>query len=348
MSGKLAPRNWARATTLIEVLAAGGVLGVLATLAGPGLARLGDEQKKALCLTNLRQIGAASWQYAWDDARYQLVPLHRSMVRTSASNGWNGTAWWWRTTMPGTFGGQTATRSFPTGGSDVVVMTDPNGIWAAATRPLNRYVPILLSQAKPALAQGKPNFRCPADTGYPNSNWVQDCPPAARGIPCYDFLGNSYRYTPTGLVWVNGVNATGFFISGVWGHTAGSIASPPERTVLYSDSLFPNITYYNGDFAPGWHGEMLSDQVVYVDGSARMTARGTIHEFTGEELKELGYTPNFGWEYFLWQGDTWQTDSYPTPGAQIRMYSDAGQQMTPNPDYYTGWPFDNYQHNERP
>jgi len=335
-----------KAFSLIELVVVVALAGLVVSILAPGLQAVRQKNATAVCLSNLRQIGAASWVYAAEDYREQLVPLHQTMVRTFHGEGFPNTVWAWVTAIPRAFGGRTATVPFPMDGGDCEVLQDEDGYWAARTRPLN-YCFI-----KPA-SRGMELFHCPADSGYPDSPWsFPNAPEECVGIPHYDMLGNSYRLNNIGIWWWRSWGSGGGFTSGPWGHTASSLAEPLADIVLYSDALFYNFAFYGegSDYAdpiPGWHGELMSDNVAYCDGSARLTRVGELYEFSDEELEEMGYTPDFDQHVFLRRGPTWREDCYPTPGAQIRIYNADNQNVTPGV-YYSGWPFDDYQYNPPP
>jgi prepilin-type N-terminal cleavage/methylation domain-containing protein len=341
------------AFTLIELVVVVAIVGLAIATVGPGLANLGQKRRTASCLSNLRQIAAASWQYAAEDPREQLVPLHQTNVRLFHYAGFPDREWSWLTAIPRSFGGRTATAPFPMDNGVATVMQDDSGHWAARTRPLNR---LFLTPASRRLEL----FHCPAVAGYPDSAWTYlDAPDECVGIPCYDFLGNSYRFNGIGLVWTGtGMSAKGFFTSAPWGHTASSLASALDDIVLYCDPLFYNFARCGegSDYAdpiPDWHGELMSDNVAYCDGSARLTRVGELYEFSDEELDEMNYADPAGghdWTWFLRRGPTWRLDTYPTPGAQIRMYTSSGMNVTPDvsPSLLEFWPWHDYQYNPPP
>ena len=254
-----------RAFTLIELLVVVAIIALLISILLPSLQQAREQGKKAVCLSNIRSLGQASHAYAAEDDREQLTPLHIAHVSTLSANGFTG-EWNWRTAEPYSFGGRTATKEFPPNGD---VMMQEDGIWAAHRRPLNKYIYGSVDQAD---SENLGMYRCPSDTGYPlNAQWIQDCPPEACEIPLYDMLGNSYRINTCGLAWIPN---NGSFTSAVWGHTSSSIVSP-SRVVLYSEPLFYNFSRQdigeNPELVPiaGWHKKIMSDNVVYCDGSAR-------------------------------------------------------------------------------
>ena len=60
-------KNAPSAFTLVELLTVMGILGVLITLLIPALARVREAGKKAVCISNLRQVGIAIHSYAADN-----------------------------------------------------------------------------------------------------------------------------------------------------------------------------------------------------------------------------------------------------------------------------------------
>ena len=217
-------------------------------------------------------------------------------------------------------------------------------------RPLNNYVYGSVDQADMKKLE---LYHCPSDMGYPNdSKWIQDCPPESFELPLYDILGNSYRINVAGFVWIGG--SPGAFSVAAWGHKASSVENP-SRVVLYSEPLFYNMSRQNESDDPtrvplaGWHRKVMSDNVAFCDGSARMTKVGKLGVFDSATLAGMNFTSSFDWPYFLRRGKTWQTDSYPSPGAVINKYNKSGERVTPSLSAsWSGWPFTNYQGNETP
>jgi prepilin-type N-terminal cleavage/methylation domain-containing protein len=327
-----------KAFTLIELLVTVALLAVLATMLVQSAGHVRQRDAQAVCLANLHTIATASLQYAAEDPRDQMVPLHRMMVSTLAGLGWGGTEWSWRTAIPCSFGGRTATVPFPTESGTVTAMMNASGLWGARTRPLNGYLP------GPG-SSGLKTMHCPADAGYPDSGWVTEAPQQAVGIPLFDMLGNSYCVSRFGAAFLQGTAKVAEFSVSPWGHTASSIDSPLSETVLYCDSLFSSFARWhdepNADPIPGWHGQLLSDNVGYCDGSARLTERG-----------ELQHDPDFQVDWFLRHGPDWQLDCYPTPGSMILAYTPSGGLAFPTWQEfigaYSGWPFEDVQYNPPP
>jgi hypothetical protein len=345
-------RRFAKGLTLVELVVMVAAVGLLVGLVAPSARVLRGRDAQAVCLSNLKQIAAASAWYASEDPREQLVPIMWMKVREEQALGF-GAPWAWRTALPSAFGGRTPVAPFP-GIADPEVMMD-DWTWGIRRRPLNGYL------LRPS-SKDFPVFHCPADTGYPAldpEEWggvaYLDAPPQVAGVPCYDFLGNSYREVHIGMIWIQEGLALARFGSGVSGQAASAIASPPSQTVLYWEPIFNFLSHQLQEHEPllGWHGQPDADQVAYCDGSARMTDVGELQEFTPEELEEMGVTDDFDYWVFLRRGPTWQIDCYPTPGALVGVYDASGQ---PEFDgvtwylehYYSGWPFEGYTYNPPP
>ncbi|MGD8452137.1 MAG: hypothetical protein PVJ57_09995 [Phycisphaerae bacterium] len=326
----------ARGITVVEVLAllvAGAV--VLAILVA-GVLRMRTRPREASCLDNLQHIAAATLAYAAEDARNQIVPLHRMMVSREMGDGFPEGVLGWRVALPFSFGGQTATVPMPTSKGDATVMTDPAGGWGARTKPLNGYL-------AGSDSTGLEVFHCPADTGV-RETWKTRAPREAANIPCFNFIGNSYSIADNGIVWLSRSCAQCFLTSSPWGHRAESIQSPLHQTVLYCDPFFDAASEKLANEPdtpplPGWHGELMADNVAYCDGSARRTPIGELRRFTDDELRRMGCTRTFPWQRFLRGGPGWQTDCFPTPGALIRVYSGKRPQLSTDMlDTHSDWP----------
>lgn len=337
------PRRGVSAFTLIELLVVVAIIALLISMLLPSLKQAREQGKRAKCLANMRGIGTSSSAYASEDSQEQIIPIHRSMVYANAGDGFFGQEWWWRTGMPYSFGGRTAQVPFPiTGGSKVTAMMDDTSLWAARTRPLNKYIFGALEQSD---SNKMDWFSCPSDAGYPLSAWIQDAPQEACDIPLYDLVGNSYRINVAGLVWLGGPGgAAGFFTVGAWGHRISSLEQP-GRLILYSEPLFYNMSRYNSQWNPdllpllGWHQKLMTDNVVFVDGSARFTFCDKLATWDTATLQKMNYTTSYDWTWFLRRGRTWQTDCYPTPGTRICMRDSSGRIITPMTTGWTGWPF---------
>ncbi|MGD8453416.1 MAG: DUF1559 domain-containing protein [Phycisphaerae bacterium] len=344
-----------KAFTLIELLVVVAIIALLISILLPSLSQAREQGKKAVCMSNLKSIAQASHAYAADDVREQLVPLHISHVSSTSSQGF-GAEWSWRTAAPYAYGGRTPTKPFTGNGGNTEIMMDEDGIWAAHTRPLNRYVYGDIDQADSKKLE---MYHCPSDKGYPdNDRWVQDAPPDCAEIPLYDMLGNGYRINTCGLGWTQGNQDAGSVSVSAWGHAASTVDNP-SRTVLYSEPLFYNFSRQESGEDPtlvpieGWHRRVMSDNVAYCDGSGKMTRVDQLSKFDGVTIGAMNVTRAFDWTYFLRRGRTWQTDCYPSPGALIQIYNPNGSLFFDAAGYiatsgYRGWPFDGIRANTSP
>lgn len=337
-----------RGVTGAEVLVALAAVALLITCGMAAMTKARQYDSKTLCLANMREIGRASWFYANEDEREQIIPLAGVHVLDWHGAGFLNTAWGWRTGEPCAYGGRTPVKDFPmeTGVSKVMRAQSEGGtgFWEAYRRPLNAYIDGGRDQADAALEV----FHCPADGGYPDEEWVIDAPREAAEIPCFDFIGNSYRMNTTGLVWTGGVSGSlASFRSAPSGHSATTVPIPAE-TVLHTDPLFYNLVRFGYEEgwlpdASGWHGFVKADNALFVDGSARLTRIDPLREFTRAELEQMGFSRHFSYSqyhYFLRRGPGWREDVYPAPGAIIDKYGRTGRRQMSIIPYAYGWPFE--------
>jgi type II secretory pathway pseudopilin PulG len=305
-----------RAFTLVELIVVIVLLMLIVGILGPTVAKVRDSNGQAVCLANLRAIGAATQSYANDDSHELLVPIQYFMVHnTSMYNSQLG-MWSWRMVNWFAWGGATGSEDFLWGTHNA----GPIGqfstlLYRATTRPLTKYLyPDLEEVWTPThhvYATDLPLFHCPDDRGYPDDLDIDDSPHANANRPCYDTLGNSYRASLSG--WYRssgGGDYTGAFTEGVWGQRRSDLTHG-SRTVLFHDALFPVMPYLTDPV--GWHGEVSKDNVLYVDGTARLT-----EATPGMPIPGGGYPPvAFVEQNGKSRGETYQFDCYPTPGAYI-------------------------------
>jgi prepilin-type N-terminal cleavage/methylation domain-containing protein len=349
----MAPTRVQRAFTLIELLVVVAIIALLISILLPSLQGAREQGKRVRCQSNLRQVAQASLSYATEDSREQIIPIHGSMIRACIAPA-GDTQWCWRTCEPYSYGGRTATVRF--GPNGITALTDDNGMWAARTRPLNRYIYNGVSSGD---SKRMELYHCPSDTGYPNdAQWVQDAPSdVVHDIPLYDMVGNGYRINPCGAMWVGNGGVAAFSV-GSYGHPASTIEGP-SRVVMMSEPMFYNFSRQGDGWMPpemlavtGWHRKPLTDNVGFCDGSGRTVRVGRIISYAGqtELLREMDYC-TWDWAYFLRRGTSWQTDSYPSPGAAIVKYDAVNQPMANIQSLVggqTGWPFKVYRVNLPP
>ena len=355
------PTTSRKAITLVELAVTCGFLALLASVIVPSFEEASVDAAHSMCLANLQRLGAASLAYATDDDREQIVPIHGGDVRSSYQARFPATGpWFLHTVLPHAFGGCAAKVPFPSwSGSNPELQQE--GRWGAATRGLSSYV---YGDGDPNRPKVQAVFHCPADTGYPETaaDWG-NIPTQAAGIPCYDLVGNSYASNRCGYIngASGGITFRASLSSGAFGHAASSIEDA-SQVVLYCDPLFYDMVRELSasdvppDPVPGWHGQLMADNVAYCDGSARRTEVGELRQWTSDELEEMGVYQGFVNDpldalIVLRRGDTWRMDCYPTPGAVIMVYrpdlvpflSDISQIILG-----TGWPFDGYSMNPPP
>jgi prepilin-type N-terminal cleavage/methylation domain-containing protein/prepilin-type processing-associated H-X9-DG protein len=342
------PRKPRAGFTLIELLVVVAIIALLISILLPSLKEAREQGKKAVCLANLRSLSQGNNGYASEDEIESALPIQQQVVSNTAllTQGGLPAEWAHRTVMTKAYGGRTAQVPFMASNA----IMDPNGRWAARTRPLNQYT-------YGDLEQGEENdlaiYRCPSDSGYPDSPFIIDAPPQITDIPCYDVIGNSFSMNFTGVNFGFGVAS---FTVAPYGHRLSTLQNT-ARYVALMEPQFYSMTYA-GISGPiprelllrGWHGAVMTSNVAFVDGSARPTKVSDLDDFDANALREMNYTPNVGPTSFLRRGAEFQMDCYPTPGAFIAKYAANGQIAWPSSNLatYTGWPFTGYQNNLRP
>jgi hypothetical protein len=248
--------------------------------------------------------------------------------------------------LPFCYGGGTPTIDFPGQGD---MMRQPQNFWGANHRPMNLYIYGSIDDTD---EKGMKVYRCPSDEGYPDSEWVQDAPPDVFGVPCFDYLGNSYRLVVAGYVGgANGPVLDYYMSIAPWGHRMSSLVDT-GKLAMYSEPMWYNFSRrqarVNPDLLPirGWHNKKMTDNVAFADGSARSVRVDELSEWDPDVLAQMNITPQRPWDWFLRRGSTWRTDCYPTVGAFIRIRDGNGGWRAELPGFAgTGWPANGYQDN---
>ena len=333
-SGRKAP-----AFTLIELLVVVAIIAMLMAILLPSLAAVKTRARRAAGLANLQQIGLGLQQYTQDDHRNQLVPLTPVMVRIDEGI-YKRTAMWF------TWGGSSAVEPlYRENGTEVWISEQsPNPYYGTAQRTLTTYL-------YPNIADGPQDlavFHCPADTGYPEmaAGLVDEMPVANAYRPLYDILGNSYRANLAHL-WAGSFGGINRFSYGIWGQKLDALEKTSE-IVWGGDPLFFTMLGSKTDSGLaetqcyGWHGEYMSDNMVFADGSARLTCVagvGQADTMPDEADLEM-YGVDLGLQHLLVRSKGWQVDCFPRPGVafgrfvvtQFNSWPYASYRKTPPPD----------------
>lgn len=351
-------RGFRAGFTLIELLVVVAIIALLISILLPGLQGAKDQGKKAVCQANLGNLGRALHSYASEDNKELIIPVHRYMVNNPGAF-WNGTEWIWRTVMPTTWGGRTATVGFPTGaGAPLTLLTNESLPWAARTKPLNKYV---LGSVEQSDSKKMEMYHCPSDVGYPDDPRIRDNTTAAAKIPMYDLVGNSYRANMGGMVQLNGGQGSygGGYTVGPHAHRLSTLSSLGDL-LMVSDALVYEMFPIRLDTPEnrrarlfiGWHKKIGADNAMFADGSARQFKVTDASEFDSNTLEQMGLPPggvttlNAG---YLRRSERHRIDCYPTPAARIRLQTDPNSPARPQPTNGFGdaryWPLRNYQDN---
>jgi hypothetical protein len=332
------------AVTLTEVTVCGSLLLMAAAVMGPALTKPRSVGQRTDCLSNLQRIGVAMHQYAAEDPHEQAIPIHMGWVHEGHVipdyYRWLGqTANWFA------WGGQSATLSFRVSSYAAfslseTIASDCGPPWdcrlqpeyAASRRPLNGYI----------LPEPLDVFHCPADTGYPPNLYVIDpcdSPPANALRPCWDTLGNSYRVPRT--IPRGDIFPQGEFSVSAYRHRLSTLQNQSQLVMLGDPVWYAMIGHSEEDPPPvGWHGVTSSDNVLFCDGSARMTSvRGGVGGLGRRPLSsdslERTALPVYQ-DDWLCAGPGWQLDCYPAPGAVV--YGDWSYEIQ---HYSDRWPWRN-------
>jgi hypothetical protein len=227
-------------------------------------------------------------------------------------------------------------------------MQDPDDGWTANHRPMNKYI---YGELDAVDDTGMKVYRCPSDKGY-YSNWVQDAPDDVKGVPCFEYLGCSYRMVVAGFLRPSGPTAFYYFSIAPWGHRMSSLVDT-GRLAMYSEPMWYNFSRQDPAVDPdllpvrGWHNVRMTDNVAFADGSARSTKVDENIAWDPDAIDQMGVSravTNISW--ILRRGTTWRTDCYPTPGAFIRVRDGNGGWRATEPMWAgTGWPLNGYEDN---
>lgn len=313
--------------TLIELLVVVAIIALLISILMPSLQRARQQAQKAACLSNQKNIITACAQYANEDSSGVLIPMHWSQVsRELIGQGY----WLERTAMWFSYGGNGTTQPFNTsdpqdGGGEFTLneaLKHPSIEslnWGTAQRPLSRSMyPDVDDMAKDLKI-----FRCPGDRGYPSGypdGVIDDAPEGCFDTPVYDVIGNSYRASFANFK--PSRNAPERMHVGVFGQRFDKLENA-SRLVAGGDPLFFNFigtdssAGYGKIDAPGWHGEPMTDNLFFADGSARPTRAVPKDDESYLPSQEDATEWGIDDRTMLTRGPNWQLDCYPAPGAAV-------------------------------
>ncbi|MBK9127969.1 MAG: prepilin-type N-terminal cleavage/methylation domain-containing protein [Phycisphaerales bacterium] len=339
-------RNRLSAFTLIELLVVVAIIALLLSILLPSLAGAREQGKRAVCLSNLSGLGKAMWQYAGEYPNEPTIPIHMKMVMPSEF-------WLWRTANWFAWGGVSGDQVFRIADEAGWLLDElgpnevaPDGSLAlpeydATRRPLTNFITGgQISQKDDKKLEW---FRCPSDTGYPDDPDIDDAPPANSERPCYRTLGNSYRGSLASLAEIAGGGAapsTKMFSRGPWGTRISTLVDT-SRLVWVGEPTWFNMI---GRDSPGgvqgevdvfgWHKRKLTDNLLFVDGSARSTKAEYRTQFDDETIIQMKVVD----KRYLGRFGNVRIDTYPVGGA--RIFGDWSQSLSS-----PLWPFANFQNN---
>ncbi len=344
--------------TLIELLVVIAIIALLISILLPSLKQAREQGKRAVCLSNLRSVSQGTNAYSTEDPLENAVPIQQQMVTAGMGDGFN-TPYGLTVALPFAYGGRTA--QVPAAGvctANPSILQDDNGRWAARTKPLNRYT----YSMEDSDSKDMPLYRCPSDQGFPDNPFVYHVPVNfIHDVPCYDFIGNSYRFNYAGEYFQAAGGSNAEITIGPYGHRLSTLENVSRQTVLM-EPLFYAMTI-QAAVGPlprelilrGWHGAVMTSNVGFLDGSARATRVQKLTLFEPDTLRKMrAWTTNpSSARRFLRRGDTWQMDCYPTPAAFVPKFQDEGRgppviSYTDALRGRTAWPYGGMQNNMSP
>lgn len=249
-------RHAIRAYTLVELLLTISIISVLLSLLLPALGKARQAAHDGVCLSNLKQIGAAWTMY---DQDYNAFPWGSDTEHYSVRFGWGGVHWY----------------GFDQAGNPVFPNEDPAENLLTAARPVNPYMGRDVTTQ--AFAR---TFRCPADHGIeiPGAGeygentdpWQSFGPGNLSGEgdqTVFGKLGTSYEANSHMYRRVvgNDVHYGPFYSS-------KDVHVNPSRFVIVGDAGAMTIAesgFYQDIVVQGWWHGFGRGQLAFLDGSAR-------------------------------------------------------------------------------
>ncbi|MCG3125601.1 MAG: hypothetical protein CHACPFDD_00426 [Phycisphaerae bacterium] len=322
-------RKSVRAFTLIELLVVVAIIALLISILLPSLQGAREQGKRAYCLGNERGIGTACNAYA-SEYNDLIIPIHQMMRRTT------GAFWKWRMVNWFAWGGRSGVKPFP--GSAGGFILDDTTPYAARTRPLNRYILGSIDQSD---SKKMESFHCPSDRGLPTYQGTtqgHDWPKDMDELPCYDIIGSSYRGSLFSFM-----NDSMAFAIGPYGKRLSTLPETSRLILIGEPHFFEMIGLDNGTVNPdpiflyGWHKRLMTENVIFCDGSARSTLASGRQSTDAATAAQMNVRS--GDRDLISRGPSWRFDTWPTPGARIW-----GAPYQPSK---THWPYAGYQDNMR-
>lgn len=259
-----------RAFTLIELLVVIAIIALLISVLMPALSGARHEGFKVKCLSSLRQVNTMSQQYAGDDPKGILGPVHRRAPAYQAAGGY-GTGY-------AAYGG----------GPGLM----PNYAWNSQwwdprTRPLNiqQYGANNIPQTEPGDKSSYQAFQCPNDMGWQNWPGFGAAPEetenpyfAANGT---SFRLNNYAFGPTPIY------------CGIYARPITRIPEP-AKTVAYMESRAYQTLWTNDVFGVvkvsglselnGFHRKRAYFDLSYSDGHTEYVFMGYKSYYPEQDL----------------------------------------------------------------
>ena len=351
------------AFTLIELLVVVAIIALLLSILLPSLSGAREQGKRAVCLSNLSNIGKALWQYSSEDRKESTIPIHMNMVADIDGLGRApdpGLDYWlWRCANWYAWGGKSAESTFYITSGAGFFLADldeaageqpPENAfempeYAAGRRPLT--IQITGGNVMKGDEKKLEWFRCPSDTGYPDDIDVDDAPQSNKERPMYQTVGNSYRGSlfMTAEGGPANIGYYGAFSLGPWGTRISTLPDPGRLVWLGEPTWFNMIgrdTNVEGlreevDLF-GWHKRKLVDNLLFIDGSAVGTKAEGELGFDDETLKQMRVVrPRALGRYGNVRIDVW-----PAGGSLIWNQAAFASEIAGSFGY---WPFGNFQDN---
>lgn len=262
--GACAPGSWVErqgAFTVLELLVVIGILGLLIGLVVPALSSARRQAKRTACLANLHSLSGAVTEYATEDRRGFIIPVHP----IANTNPLHDEGYF-------DYGGQTGAANIWQGRR-----LGPSSERQAATRPLNY---VLFSEVPADQDNAWRVFRCPGDERLPRGGPIGDerfWDPNMAAQSMFEstgtsYLGNAYRETARDdrHTRLRHYQSIGTFL-----RSAAQIPSPGLTIVLCEAVMWYNATAPAGVDATigwqgltGWHGDGPRYNLAFADGHA--------------------------------------------------------------------------------